>query len=187
LPYEQFTLPYMTVLIRTTAGVSDVASTLRGILRQIDAEMPIDEVEPLDRVVAQTIAQPRFRTTLLSAFALSALVLAIVGVYGVISYTVAQRRREMGVRSALGATPADLVSLVLRQGLTLAVAGVAAGLVGALALSGLVSGLLYGVAATDPATLAVAAVALVTVAALACAVPAWRTMRLDPLAALRDD
>jgi putative ABC transport system permease protein len=144
-------------------------------------------VETLDRIVHKTIAQPRFRTTLLTAFAVAALGLAMIGVYGVISYTVAQRRREMGIRAALGATPRDLLGLVMRQGLTLAAAGVVAGLAGAFALSGLLSGLLYNVAATDPATLGAAAAALVAVAAAACAVPAWRTMKLDPLAALRDE
>ena len=187
LPYQQFTLPYMTVLVRTSSGASEVANTLRGIMRQLDPEMPVDDVETLDQIVHKTIAQPRFRTTLLMAFAVAALGLAVVGVYGVISYTVAQRRREMGIRAALGATPGDLLGLVMRQGLTLAAAGVLAGLAGAFALSGLLSGLLYNVAATDPVTLTAAAAALVAVAAAACAVPAWRTMKLDPLAALRDD
>jgi putative ABC transport system permease protein len=187
LPYQQFTLPYMTVLVRTSAGAGDVANTLRGIMRQVDPEMPVDDVETLDRIVNKTIAQPRFRTTLLTAFAVAALGLAVVGVYGVISYTVAQRRREMGIRAALGATPRDLLALVMRQGLTLAAAGVLAGLAGAFALSGLLSGLLYNVAATDPTTLIAAAAALVAVAAAACAVPAWRTMKLDPLVALRDE
>jgi putative ABC transport system permease protein len=187
VPYQQFTLPYMTVLVRTSAGSSEVANTLRGIMRQLDPEMPVDDVETLDHIVHKTIAQPRFRTTLLTAFAVAALGLAVIGVYGVISYTVAQRRREMGIRAALGATPRDLLGLVMRQGLTLAAAGVLAGLAGAFALSGLLSGLLYNVAATDPTTLLAAAAALVSVAAAACAVPAWRTMKLDPLAALRDD
>ena len=187
LPYQQFTLPYMTVLVRTSSGASEVANTLRGIMRQVDPEMPVDDVETLDRIVHKTIAQPRFRTTLLTAFAVAALGLAMIGVYGVISYTVAQRRREMGIRAALGATPRDLLGLVMRQGLTLATAGVLAGLAGAFALSGLLSGLLYNVAATDPTTLTAAAAALVAVAAAACAIPAWRTMKLDPLVALRDE
>jgi putative ABC transport system permease protein len=187
VPYRQLTLPFMGVLVRTSASAGDVAQSLRAIVRQIDPEMPIDDVETLEQVVGKTIAQPKFRTTLLTAFAGAALVLAIVGVYGVISYTVSQRRREMGIRAALGASPVDLLRLVLRQGLILALAGVAAGLLGAFALSGLLKGLLYGVAATDPMTLVSSTAALIAVAILACALPAWRTMRLDPLSALRDD
>jgi predicted permease len=149
-PYQQFTVPYSSLVLRSSARPGDVATALRDIVHRIDPELPIDDVKPLDASIGEAIAQPRFQTMLLMVFAGAALVLALVGVYGVISYAVSQRRLELGVRAALGATPIDLLTLVMRQGLTLAAIGVLAGLVGTFALSGLLKGLLYGVGATDP-------------------------------------
>jgi putative ABC transport system permease protein len=155
-----------------------VATALRDIVHQIDPELPIDDVKPLDASIGEAIAQPRFQTMLLMVCAGAALVLALVGVYGVISYAVSQRRRELGVRAALGATPIDLLTLAAIG----ALAGLV-GLVGTFALSGLLKGLLHGVGATDPLTLAAATLALLLVAAIASAVPARRAMRQDPLTA----
>jgi predicted permease len=186
-PYQQFTMPFMSLMVRTTAAASDVGQTVRSAVAQVDREQPVESVKTLDEMVTGSIAQPRFRTTLLSVFAIAALVLAIVGVYGVLSYAVAQRQRELGIRAALGAEPKDLLKLVIGQGLTLTATGIAAGLAGAFALSGLLAGMLYGVGATDLRTMAAAAIALLTAALLACALPAWRAMRLDPLVALRDE
>ena len=120
-------------------------------------------------------------------FAGAALLLAIVGVYGVLSYAVAQRQRELGIRAALGAKPFDLLKLVVGHGLTLTGTGIAAGLAGAFAVSGVLAGMLYGVGSTDLRTIVLATGALLAAALLACALPAWRAMRLDPLAALRDE
>ncbi len=186
-PYQQFTMPFMSLMLRTTASPSDIGQAVRAAVAQVDREQPVESVKPLNDIVTNSIAQPRFRTTLLSAFAIAALVLAIVGVYGVLSYAVAQRQRELGIRAALGAEPKDLLKLVISQGLTLTATGVAAGLAGAFALSGFLAGMLYGVRATDLQTMALAALALLAAALLACALPAWRAMRLDPLAALRDE
>jgi putative ABC transport system permease protein len=184
--YRQFVMPFMSVMIRSSASATDVTQAIRGAVHQADAEMPIEELRTLDQLVSQTIAQPKFRTTLLSAFAGAALLLAIIGVYGVLSYAVAQRQRELGIRAALGAQPRDLLKLVLGHGLTLTGTGIIAGLVGAFLVSGLLAGLLYGVGTTDLRTIALATSALLLAALLACVIPGWRAMRLDPLAALRD-
>jgi putative ABC transport system permease protein len=186
-PYKQFVMPFMSLMMRSPASATDVSQAVRAAVRQVDPEMPVEELETLDDIVNRTIAQPRFRSTLLSMFAGAALLLALLGVYGVLSYAVAQRRRELGIRAALGAEPRDLLKLVIGQGLTLASAGIIAGLAGAFAVSGLLAGMLYGVGTSDPRTILLATAALLAAALLACVLPAWRAMRLDPLAALRDD
>jgi putative ABC transport system permease protein len=173
--------------MRSSASASDVSQAIGAAVHQVDREMPIEELETLDDIVGRTIAQPKFRTTLLSAFAGAALLLAIIGVYGVLSYAVAQRQRELGIRAALGAEPRDLLKLVIGHGLRLTGSGIIAGLVGAFAMSGLLAGLLYGVGTTDLRTIGLATSALLLAALLACVIPAWRAMRLDPLAALRDE
>jgi putative ABC transport system permease protein len=179
-------MPFMSLMLRSAAPATDVSQAIRTAVRQIDAEMPVEELQTLDDIVSRTIAQPRFRSTLLSMFAGAALLLAIVGVYGVLSYAVAQRQRELGIRAALGAEPRDLLTLVVRHGLILAGTGIVVGLAGAFAVSGLLAGLLYGVGTTDLRTIGLSTVALLVAALLACAIPAWRAMRLDPLAALRE-
>jgi putative ABC transport system permease protein len=186
-PYKQFVMPFMSLMMRSSASSTDVSQAVRAAVRQVDPEMPVEELETLDDIVNRTIAQPRFRSTLLSMFAGAALLLALVGVYGVLSFAVAQRRRELGIRAALGAQPRDLLKLVIGQGLTLAGAGIITGMAGAFAVSGLLTGMLYGVGTTDPRTILLATAALLTAALLACALPAWRAMRLDPLVALRDE
>jgi putative ABC transport system permease protein len=185
-PYKQFVMPFMSVMIRSSASATDVTQAIRAAVHETDAQMPIEELRTLDQLVSQTIAQPKFRTTLLSAFAGAALLLAVIGVYGVLSYAVAQRQRELGIRAALGAEPRDLLKLVLGHGLRLTGGGIIAGLAGAFAVSGLLAGLLYGVGTTDLRTIVLATSALLLAALLACVIPGWRAMRLDPLAALRD-
>jgi putative ABC transport system permease protein len=186
-PYKQFVMPFMALMMHTSASDTDVSQTVRAAVRQVDPDMPVEELDTLDHIVNRTIAQPRFRSTLLSMFAGAALLLAIVGVYGVLSYAVAQRQRELGIRAALGAQPRDLLKLVVGHGLTLTGTGIVAGLAGAFAVSGVLAGMLYGVASTDLRTIVLATGALFAAALLACALPAWRAMQLDPLAALRDE
>jgi predicted permease len=185
LPLTAFTIPFMGAVVRTDADEATVANAVRAAVRTLDAELPIADIDTLDRILERATGQPRFRAFLVGAFAAAALLLAAVGLYGLISYTVAQRIPEIGVRLALGATPGDVGRLVLRQGLALAAAGVAIGLVGALAATRLLAGLLFSISATDPTVYGAVALLLVTIAALACVVPARRAMRVDPAQGLR--
>jgi putative ABC transport system permease protein len=185
LSVNAFTLPFMGVLVRTDAGEAAALTAVRTAVRTLDPQLPVSEVETIDRVLERATGQPRFRATLIGAFAAAALLLAAVGLYGLISYSVAQRVPEIGVRLALGATPAQVGRLVLGQGLALAAAGVALGLVGALAATRLLKGLLFSVSATDPTIYALLALLLLSIAALACGVPMRRAMRVEPITALR--
>lgn len=187
LSYEQFTLPYMGIMVRTDQPASAVASAVRTAVKDLDPDLPIGDVRTIEQIIEQSTGQPRFRTLLILSFAAIAVLLAAVGVYGLISYSVSQRTAEMGVRLALGANPWQVCGLVMRQGLWLAAAGVVIGLVAAaLATRGLAS-LLFDTSATDPGIYAMLAAGLLTVAAVACYVPARRAMRVDPMKALRAD
>jgi ABC-type antimicrobial peptide transport system permease subunit len=139
----------------------------------------------MDDLLSDTVSQPRLQTGLLSLFAGIALLLAAVGLYGVLAYLVAQRTREIGVRLALGARRQNVLSLIIGQGMKLALMGVAIGAAGALALSRVIRNLLYGVTTTDPATFGIVFVLLIAVAFLACWWPAWRAARIEPMEALR--
>jgi putative ABC transport system permease protein len=176
---------YITLVVRTAGDPAAAASPMREAAWSFDRNLAISQVVTMDGVVSEANAQPRFETMLLSIFAAVALVLAAVGLYGVISYSASRRTHEIGVRMSLGATRQDILLLVIRQGVWLAVAGSIAGLAGALLLSRLMAGLLYGVQPTDPVTFAGVAVGLGAVAMLACYVPARRAMHIDPMAALR--
>jgi predicted permease len=176
---------YITLVVRTAGDPAAVASPMREAAWSFDRNLAISQVVTMDEVVSGANAQPRFEMMLLSIFAVVALVLAAVGIYGVISYSASRRTHEIGVRMSLGATRQDILLLVIRQGVWLAVAGSTAGLAGAWLLSRLMAGLLYGVQPTDPVTFAVVALGLATVAMLACYVPARRAMHIDPMSALR--
>jgi putative ABC transport system permease protein len=180
-----FTIPFTAALVRSEAGESAVARAVHEAVRAIDPQLPASNTESVARVLERTTGQPRFRAFLIAAFAAIALLLASVGLYGLISYTVAQRVPEIGVRLALGATPGQVAGLIVRQGVVLAAAGVAAGLAGALAATRLLAGLLFSVSTTEPAVYAALAALLLTVAAIACYIPARRAMSIDPLRALR--
>jgi putative ABC transport system permease protein len=178
---------YITLVVRTAGDPAAIISSVKTAIWSFDANLPITNVLVTDDVVAQANAQPRFETLLLSVFAVVALVLAAVGIYGVMSYTVARRTHEIGIRISLGAARADVLLLVIRQGLVLALAGSAVGIVSALMLARLMTKLLYGVAPTDPITFAGVAALLIAVALTACYVPARRAMRVDPMEALRHE
>ncbi|MGE5816225.1 MAG: ABC transporter permease, partial [Acidobacteriota bacterium] len=183
IPYPQFALPFTVVAVRSTAP--GVASLMRSDLASIDPDLPFAQIQPLGTLMNHSMDQPRFRTRLLSLFAILALVLAAVGVYGVISFSVVQRSREVGIRMALGARPNQVLSSVIRQGALMATTGIAIGLGGAIATTRLLARFLFDVSATDVFTFVAVAGVLFAVALLASYVPARRALRVDPLAALR--
>jgi ABC-type antimicrobial peptide transport system permease subunit len=156
-------------------------------VRAIDPDQPLASVRTMDAVLAASVSDRRFSMLLLSAFATMALLLAVLGLYGVASYAVNRRTQEMGVRMALGARPDHLLALVIGEGLRLALAGVALGTAAALALARIMTGSLYGVAPTDPLTFVAMAAALMVAALVAVSLPARRAARLDPMAALREE
>jgi predicted permease len=176
-----------TFVLRTAGDPAALANPTRAVVRALDPELALDRVRTLESVVRESVARPRFTAAVLGAFGLSALALAVVGVYGVLSYATARRRREMAVRMALGARPDGVRRLVLRSGLRLAAAGVAAGLAAAAAGGRVLGGLLYEVSPTDPATLAAVALVLLGAAGAASWLPARRATRVSSAEALRGE
>jgi predicted permease len=177
----------MNVVLRTTLPPAALASTIESAVRQADASVPVVRLRDMDDVFAESIRQPRLLGQLLGALAGLALLLATIGTYGVLSHMVTERRREIGIRMALGADQGRVVGLVMRQGLLVTAAGLAGGLAGAGALSRLIGSLLFGVQPTDPVTFAAVVATIGLVAALACWLPAWRASRVDPTVVLRDE
>jgi predicted permease len=175
------------LVVRTTGDPAAMLPSLASVIHSIDPKLPLADPRPMDAVVGKAVAGPRLNLLLLGVFAGIALFLAALGIYGVTSYGVVQRRHEMGVRMALGAAPGDVRGLVLRQGLRLTVIGIGLGALGAILLSGSLRTLLYGVSATDPATLAGSALFLGAIALVATYLPARRATLIDPIEALRAD
>jgi len=176
---------YLTV--RTSADPALLEPAVRAHVRALDATLPIDDAQPMTRTVRDSAAQPRFRTTLLALFGAAALLLAALGIYGVVSYGVGRRTRELGIRVALGAQRGDVLRMILTEGLVLAAAGLAAGLAGALVLTRYLASLLFEVGRLDPATYAAVAATLLAASLLAGFLPARRAMRVDPVTALRQE
>jgi putative ABC transport system permease protein len=186
VPYEQASVDQLTVVARTASGnPTNIAAALRGVITSMDKEQPVYNIRPMTQLLGESVARRRFNLMLLGGFALLALLLAAIGIYGVISYSVAQRTREIGIRIALGAQIRDVIKLILRQGLALALAGLAAGLLVSFFMTKLMSSLLFGVSATDPVTFGSVALILLFVALLACYIPARRAAKVDPNVALR--
>ena len=175
----------MHIVLRTQLPAATLAQTLERAVRAINPSVPIVGLREMDAVFDQSIGRPRLLAQLLGAFAGLALLLAVLGTYGVLSFMVAERRREIGIRVAVGATRGSIVALVTKEGLAIVSIGLAAGIVGALMMNRLLASLLFGVGPTDPITLAVVTGTIAIVAALACGVPAWRASRLDPNVVLR--
>jgi putative ABC transport system permease protein len=187
IPYQQFPLPFTTVVVRSRAPEESIVSSIRAELQRIDPELAPGRTATLRTVLDRSVEEPRFRTFVLATFAAIALVLAAVGVYGLISYSVAQRTREIGIRVALGAQPRQVLGGMMREGLLLAFTGIAIGLVGAALASRALSRFLFGVSAADVPTFASVAALLLAVALLASYLPSRRALRVDPIAALRTE
>ena len=185
VPFSQMPMNSLTLFVRTSTDTTEFARTLRSEVFAIDSNQPVFDVKTLDQRVVQTIAASRSLMLLFSGFAVLALVLASVGIYGIVSYSVSQRTREIGIRMALGARGADVLRMVLKNGMTLVVAGVAIGIGGALALTRFLTTMLFGVTPTDTTTFVVVSLALAAVALIACLVPARRATKVNPLEALR--
>lgn len=180
-------MAYLTLVVRTSRDPAKLTSTVKNTVWSIDHDLPISSVLTMDGVVAEANAQPRFEMLLLGVFALVALIMAAVGIYGVMSYSISRRTHEIGIRISLGASRKDVFHLVVRQGMALALVGSAAGIVGALFLTRLMTTLLYGVPPTDLLTFVVVPLLLMVVALLANYLPARRAMRVDPVVALRHE
>lgn len=185
VPFDQMPMNGMTLFIRTNGNPGDLAGALRSEVLAIDKNQPLYNVKTLDQRVVETIAFSRSLMLLFSGFALLALVLACVGIYGIVSYSVSQRTREIGIRMALGARAADVLRLVLKNGMTLVISGIVIGVAGALALTRFLTTLLFGVTPTDALTFVVVSLVLIGVALIACLIPARRATKVDPLEALR--
>jgi putative ABC transport system permease protein len=184
-PWWQRVPDGVALVVRTTADPHTAMGAIRAALRSEDAQLPIQAIRTMDEVVDRSIIQRRFQLTLMGVFAASALLVASLGIYGVVSYSVARRRNEIGIRMALGAQRSRLLGLVIRQGMAPVVLGLAAGVAVALFLGRAIRGLLFGIQPTDPLTIAGVSVVLLAVGALACLIPARRAAGIDPIAALR--
>jgi putative ABC transport system permease protein len=184
--YKQRPFGSFSVVIHGSAEESALITAARGVLRQMDPNLP-PRFRTVSEVVSASIADRRFNLVLLAAFAGTALLLAVMGIYGVTAYSVAQRTQEIGVRMALGAQPGNIFRMIMLEGLVLAGVGVGFGLAGAFALTRLIRSMLYGVPPHDPVTFGAAAAFLAGLALAACFFPARRATRVDPMIALRDE
>ena len=185
LPMRQWPVGHMAIVARTAVPPLTLAGEVKQAVQELDANLPVNEIRTVEAVVAESIAQPRFYMLLLAAFAAVALVLAAIGIFGVMSYTVSQRTREIGIRMALGAQGGSVVSMVVRQAMVLASVGLIVGLLAAIALSRTITSLLFDMSPTDPVTFATVTGLLAGVAFLASYLPARRAASVDPIEALR--
>ncbi len=175
----------MTVIMKASGDPDMLIAAAREQVKQVDPDQPIYNIRTMNEIRAESVAPERLNLTLFSIFAGIALLLAIVGIYGVMSYTVTQRTHEIGIRMAIGAQQRDVFKMVMGQGMMLALIGIAIGLVGAFALTRLMATMLFGVTATDPATFAAIAILLTAVALVACYLPGRRATKVDPVVSLR--
>jgi len=187
VPVEQMPYPLALLYVRASLPKAELAGVIRQTVASVNKYSPIHNMISMDDLLSDSVSPRRFTLLLIGGFSTLALLLAMMGVYGVVSHTVAQRTQEIGIRIALGAQSRDVLRLILVQGLKPVVIGSFAGLIGALALGRVLSSLLYSVKANDPATFAVAVVLLISAALLACYLPARRAMKVDPMKALRTE
>ena len=186
-PYAQAPMPYLTLVARARTDASALVNALRGAVQEVDPQVPLWGVATMDELLFESLGWRRFVMILLGAFAATALLLAAVGLYGVLSYAVAERSREIGIRMALGARGDRVVRQVVGEGLVLAGMGLVIGAGMAVALSRLMASLIFQVESTDPTTYLVGSVILLTVAAAACGLPALRAAKLDPVTVLKEE
>jgi putative ABC transport system permease protein len=184
-PHPELIMSGMTILVRTVNDPLTLVSAVRNELQQMDPEQPMADIATMDQLLAGSLSRSRFTMLVLGVFAALALVLASVGIYGVIAYSVTQRTQEFGIRLALGASRRDVLRLVLGQGARLALLGISLGVIAALIITRLMATLLYGISASDPVTFTAVALLLAVVALAACYIPARRATRVDPIVALR--
>jgi putative ABC transport system permease protein len=176
---------WMSVVVRAPGDSAGVVPAIKRQIWSLDSQIPLNRIESMDELLELSLAEHRFNMFLLGLFAGLAMILAAVGIYGVVSYSVSRRTHEIGVRMAVGARRSDVLKLVLAHGARLAAAGLAAGILGAFALTRLMTSLLFGVTSSDPATFAAMIILMAAVALLACYLPARRAMRVDPIKAVR--
>ena len=186
-PFAQQAFPLISFVVHSRVPPSSLVHSVQQTIWSLDKDQPIFKIIGMDQLASETLSIRRVSTILLGAFSAVAFLLAVIGIYGVMAFTVVQRTHELGVRMALGADAKALVGLVVRQGMTIALAGVALGLAGAFALTRVLASLLYNVKPTDAATFAAVTVALCLAALLACAIPARRASQVDPLVALHHE
>ena len=186
-PYLQAAAPSMSIVVRTASNPLGAVASVKSQIQTIDKNLPMDDAETMQQLLSMSTSGRRFNTLLLSLFAMLAVVLAMVGIYGVMSYSVTQRTHEIGIRIAVGAQTSDVFRIVIGQGMLLALIGVGLGLVGAFALTRLMTTMLFGVEPTDPLTFISLAALLIGVGLVACYVPGRRATRIDPLVALRNE
>jgi putative ABC transport system permease protein len=184
-PYPDNPTSSLSVMVQADTPRRALLAAVRSVVKSLDKDQPIDRTAPMTELLSDSISQPRFYTLLLSVFAAFAFVLAALGIYGVMSYAVVQRTHEIGIRMAVGARVTDVLKLVMRNGMMLALIGVAIGLIGAFALTRLMTTLLFGITPTDVTTFASVSGVLIVVALFACYIPARRATKVDPLVALR--
>jgi putative ABC transport system permease protein len=175
----------MTLVAKTDGNPLAIAGSVRDVVRAIDPNLPVSDLRTMDNVAASALAQPRFVTLLLAIFAVAALTLAAIGIYGTISLVVSERTQEMGIRLALGADRPTILKLVLGHGISLIAIGLTAGLAGAVIITRALSGLVYGVGTLDPVTFIAVPAILCAIALLACFIPARRAASVDPITTLR--
>jgi putative ABC transport system permease protein len=185
LPFPQLLWGRMNLLVRTDVPPLSMTSAVRAQISAVDPDQPVTRIQTVDDLMNDSRAQPRFTTLLLGIFSATALVLAVIGIYGVLTYSVTQRQHELGIRLALGAQREDILRLVVRQGFVLAIAGVAIGLIAALLLTSLMSSMLYKVGTRDLTTFALTPLLFLGIALLASYLPARRTAKVDPMETLR--
>jgi len=185
VPYAQAPFWGVNLVVNSPLPPAALVGTIREIARSLDRDLPVTSIVTMPDVLDTSVAKPRFRTWLLSAFGVAALLLAAVGVFGVVSYSVASRTREFGVRAALGASPASIGKMILKEELIFGAVGLGVGLIFAVGFARFLKTELYGVTTYDPGTLFVSGAVLLVVAAAACYIPARRAMSVDPMTSLR--